>query len=55
MKRIGALVIAATCLTSTAYAGVVSFIATKIPQQIMNHGDAWLEGFLQTSKMPERK
>lgn len=34
---------------------VVSFIATKIPQQIMNHGDAWLEGFLQTRKMPERK
>jgi len=34
---------------------VVSYIATKIPAQIMNHGDAWLEDFLQTGKMPARK
>ncbi len=33
---------------------VVTFIATKLPQQIMNHGNAWVETFLQTGKMPER-
>ena len=33
---------------------VVTYIATKLPKQIMNHGDAWVETFLQTGKMPER-
>jgi ribosome-binding factor A len=33
---------------------VVTYIATKQPKQIMNHGDAWVETFLQTGQMPER-
>lgn len=33
---------------------VTTYIATKLPKQIMNHGDAWVERFLQTGKMPER-
>jgi hypothetical protein len=34
--------------------GVVTYIATRLPKQIMNHGNAWVETFLQTGKMPER-
>jgi len=33
---------------------VVTYIATKLPKQIMNHGNAWVETFLQTAKMPAR-
>ncbi len=36
--------------------GVVrSYIAAGNPKQLSNHGGAWVEKFLQTGRMPERK
>lgn len=31
---------------------IVTYIATRLPKQIMNHGNAWVEPFLKTGKMP---
>jgi hypothetical protein len=33
---------------------ITSFIGSKNPKQLMNHGDAWLEPYLKDGKMPER-
>jgi hypothetical protein len=33
---------------------ITSFIASKNSKQLMNHGNAWVETYLQTGKMPER-
>jgi hypothetical protein len=33
---------------------ITTFIATKNPNQLMNHGDAWVETYLKSGKMPER-
>ena len=33
---------------------ITTFIASKNPKQLMNHGDAWVEPYLKTGKMPER-
>jgi hypothetical protein len=34
---------------------ITSYIATKNTNQLMHHGDAWLETFLKTGKMPARE
>ena len=35
-------------------AAITSFIATKNPKQLMNHGSAWMDTYLKDGKMPER-
>lgn len=41
--------------TAVARGVVRSYIGSKNPKQLSNHGGAWVEKFLQTGKMPERK
>lgn len=41
--------------TAVARGVIRSHIGTRNPKQISNHGGAWVEKFLQTGKMPERK
>lgn len=41
--------------TAVARGVIRSHIATGNPKQISHHGGAWVEKFLQSGKMPERK